>query len=443
MLELGCGDGGNALAIAQTLPGAHVVAVDVARPAIERGLALARAAGLDNVELRCGDLAEFGCLEAVGEFDYIIAHGVYSWIPPAARVALLERCRRSLAPHGIAFVSYNAYPGSYLRDMARDVLAFHLRGIVTPAERLTSAHQLMETIVAAETPTPYARVLREQLQRMLAASDALLYHDELASISTPFYFHEFIEHAAAHELQFLSEAQLSDSQLRDVPADVGEFIAGLPDDVVVREQYLDFFTNRMFRQTLLVHAAAPVDREISDHRIDGLAISCPASWDGERFVTAGGASITTTNALVSAAIHELCDCWPESVVFDELLGRVVRRVEVDTLAEVVVQQLRGVVLEAYLGQLVLLHGCAMPARARASECPSACALARAQCRAGSTVLTTLLGTNCTIDNDLGQQLLPRLDGQRDRETLASELAIERAAIDETLTGLARQGLLSS
>jgi hypothetical protein len=356
---------------------------------------------------------------------------------------LLDRCRRSLAPHGIAFVSYNAYPGSYLRDMARDVLAFHLRGVVAPAQRLTRAHELMETIVAAETPTPYARVLREHLQRMLAASDALLYHDDLAPISTPFYFHEFVEHTAAHELQFLSEAQLSDSQLRDVPAHVGEFIASLPDDVVLREQYLDFFTNRMFRQTLLVRAAVPVHHEISDNRIDGLAISCPASRDGDRFVTPSGASMTTTNPFVSAAMNELGDCWPESVTFDELLRRVARRVEVDTLAEVAVQQLRAVVLEGYLGQVVLLHGCAMPARARAGERPSAGALARAQRRAGSTVLTTLLGTNCTIDNELGDQLLPLLDGQRDRETLASELGVKRAVIDGTLTGLARQGLLFS
>jgi hypothetical protein len=60
-------------------------------------------------------------------------------------------------------------------------------------------------------------VLSEQLERMLGESDALLYHDELAPLSTPFYFHEFIEHAAAHGLQFLSEAVLADSQKREVP----------------------------------------------------------------------------------------------------------------------------------------------------------------------------------------------------------------------------------
>ncbi|MGH2894500.1 MAG: methyltransferase regulatory domain-containing protein [Solirubrobacteraceae bacterium] len=81
---------------------------------------------------------------------------------------------------------------------------------------------------------------------MLDGSDALLYHDDLAAISTPSYFHQFIEHAAARRLQFLSEADLADSQLRDVPEGVGELVASLPRDVVVREQYLDFFSNRAF-----------------------------------------------------------------------------------------------------------------------------------------------------------------------------------------------------
>lgn len=435
MLELGCGDGGNALAIAQTLPGASVVGLDAAGAAIERGRVLASAAGLRNVELRRADLTDH---PIAGEADYVIAHGVYSWIPPAARGALLEWCRRCLAPHGIAFVSYNAYPGSYLRDMARDILAFHLRGVAGPDDRLAMAHELMETIVAAETPSPYARVLREHLQRMLTFSDALLYHDDLAPISTPFYFHEFIEHAAHHGLQFLSEADLSDSQLRDVPERVAEFMATVPDDVVVREQYLDFFTNRMFRQSLLVGAAASVRREIYEDRIDGLWLSCPARWDGERFTTPSGSSMTTSDPGVAAAMHELCDRWPESIQFDELLVRAARRLGAAALSPDAVDQLRGVMFEAYLGRFVLLHGCALPVTARAGERPVAGALARAQCRAGAAQLTTQLGTNWAPETELQRRLIPLLDGRRDRDALACELATD---VGSTLDELARDGLL--
>jgi SAM-dependent methyltransferase len=215
VLELGCGDGGNILAMAQALPGARLLGIDLAAGAIARGVQLIEQAGLENVQLLCADLEQLP--RDIGSFDYIVAHGVYSWVPPSARSALLACCRRHLNPAGIAFVSYNAYPGSHLRDMARDILRHHVRNIEGPQQRLAAAHELMQTLVAIEEPTPYARVLREQMQRMLRFSDALLLHDDLAEISTPFYFHEFIAQAETHGLAFLSEADLFESQLREVP----------------------------------------------------------------------------------------------------------------------------------------------------------------------------------------------------------------------------------
>jgi cyclopropane fatty-acyl-phospholipid synthase-like methyltransferase len=100
VLELGCGDAANALAIAQTLPGATVVGVDASASAIARGRSLAAAAGLGNVELRTAEFSEVESLARVGPVDYVIAHGVYSWIAPAARGALLELTRRVLARRG-------------------------------------------------------------------------------------------------------------------------------------------------------------------------------------------------------------------------------------------------------------------------------------------------------------------------------------------------------
>jgi SAM-dependent methyltransferase len=297
VLELGCGDGGNALSIAQTLPGARVLGVDAAAGAVGRGTALARAAGLSNVRLRRArfeELGEGGEGLDLGEssgtagtpggnepavFDYIVAHGVYSWVPPDARGALLDCMKRCLAPRGIAFVSYNAYPGSYLRDMARDILGYHVRDIEDPERKLAAAQELMQTIVAIEEPSPFARVLREHMERMLGYSDALLFHDDLAEVSTPFYFHEFVEHANRHGLQFLSEADLPESQMRDLPDSAGRLIATLPGDAVVREQYLDFFKNRMFRQTLLCHAELALSHALEDRAIERLWISSQARAD--------------------------------------------------------------------------------------------------------------------------------------------------------------------
>jgi SAM-dependent methyltransferase len=446
VLELGCGDGGNALAIAQTLPEAQVVGVDASPAAIARGRALAQTAGLTNVELRVGDLLELARADAPEPADYVIAHGVYSWIPPAVRGAVLECCRRRLTPHGIAFVSYNAYPGSYLRDMTRDILAFHLQGVSAPAERLARAQQLMETIVAVETPSPYARVLREHLQRMLQTSEALLYHDDLAPISTPFYFHEFMEHAAAHGLQFLSEAELSDSQLRDVPTSVGELIASLPDDVIAREQYLDFFNNRMFRRTLLIHSGVALRRAIDDRFVEGLAVSSPArpapGQDGS-FVTPEGVEMSSTEPLVAAMMHELGDRWPSAVSFDELTARAWRRTSPDAAPAAAGDYLRGVVLEAYVARLVTLDSLVMPVCARPPERPLASGLARAQCAADRRVVSTLIPGNHVLDTPLERRVLPLLDGTRDRAELAAELHEAPEALNAALDDIAAHGLLSS
>ena len=71
-------------------------------------------------------------LPALGEFDYVIAHGVYSWIAPAARDALLAACRGHLAPGGVAYVSYDVLPGGHLREITRQMLRWHLREVDEP-----------------------------------------------------------------------------------------------------------------------------------------------------------------------------------------------------------------------------------------------------------------------------------------------------------------------
>ncbi len=442
VLELGCGDGANSLAIAQTLPGATVVGVDASASAIARGRALAAAAGLGNVELRAGEFGEVDSLARLGPVDYVIAHGVYSWIAPAARGALLELTRRVLAPQGIAFVSYNAYPGSYLRDMARDILAYHLQGVHTPAERLAGAQRLMRTIVSVDSPTPYARVLREQLQRMLDGSDALLYHDDLAAISTPFYFHEFMEHAAARGLRFLSEADLADSQLRDVPEGVGELVASLPRDVVVREQYLDFFSNRAFRQTLLVHAELPLGRVIDDAALEALVLASPARPTEDGFVGPDGAVMRTSDPLVAAAMNELCDRWPEPVALSALVAGAARRAGAEPVSGEGRRGLRRVLLDAHLAHLVVLGGGAPALTVDPGPRPRASALARAQCAAGAQVLSTLIPGNLPLDDEVHRRVLTLLDGTRDRPTLAAQLGLTPETLEQALQYLVGHGLIS-
>ncbi len=147
MLELGCGDGGNALAVACAWPGARVVGIDLAPSAIDRGRALAAEAGIANVDLRVGDIARLPA--DLGEFDYVVAHGVYSWVPEPVRAALLDACRRHLAPQGVAFVSYNVLPGGHLRRMLREMLLMHVEEIEDPGRRCVAAREFLSWIAEA------------------------------------------------------------------------------------------------------------------------------------------------------------------------------------------------------------------------------------------------------------------------------------------------------
>src|SRR3954447_17448634 len=119
VLELGCGAAGNLIAMAVGPPGLHALGVNLASEPIPEGRRVVAEIGLGNVELRQGDILELAD-GSLGEFDYVIAHGVYAWVPPDVRDALLATCRAHLAADGLAYVSYNAYPGGYMRRALRE-----------------------------------------------------------------------------------------------------------------------------------------------------------------------------------------------------------------------------------------------------------------------------------------------------------------------------------
>src|SRR5262249_29663350 len=120
VLEIGCGDASNLIPMAYGLPGSRITGIDLAASAIATGREPAEAVGPHNLSLIAGDLREMSADH--GEFDYIIAHGVYSWVPSEVRDGLLAVCRDRLSPQGIAFISYNALPGSHLRQMLREMM---------------------------------------------------------------------------------------------------------------------------------------------------------------------------------------------------------------------------------------------------------------------------------------------------------------------------------
>src|SRR5262245_1389211 len=183
VLELGCSTGSNLIPMALTLPGSRFVGIDQSPRQIETGRDVVRALGLTNIELQTGSILKVDA--ALGEFDYIVGHGVYSWVPPQVQDKMLAVCKENLAPNGVAYVSYNTYPGWHLRAMVREMLCFHAEQFPEPAERAGQARALLDFLVetAGATDSAYGKVLRQEAETLGRVSDAYLFHEHFEEVN--------------------------------------------------------------------------------------------------------------------------------------------------------------------------------------------------------------------------------------------------------------------
>src|SRR5215210_5276970 len=267
VLELGCGAGANLAGIAAADPGVRAVGVDLAPTAVEVAQATAAAAGLDNVAFDVGDVLALTRGE-LGEFDYVIVHGLYAWAPEHVREAVLEACRSHLAPDGIAYLSYTAHPGGHMRQMLREMAQWHARGVREPlarAERARGLFTLLDRLGESGGPSFYAGVVGEDVHALATAPDSMLVHDLLGPTYAPVWFTEFAAAIARHGMAYVGDASPESSRRPPWSDAVSAFVddaAG--DDRVAREQYFDLLVMRRFRSSLVCHAdlgpAPRVDR---------------------------------------------------------------------------------------------------------------------------------------------------------------------------------------
>ncbi|EDY17582.1 Methyltransferase type 12 [Chthoniobacter flavus Ellin428] len=444
VLELGCGDGWNLISMAYGLPGGEFTGIDLASTPIERGIAFCQELGLRNVHLRQLDLLEAGDL---GEFDYIIAHGLYSWVPEPVRRKILEVCARSLARNGVALISYNVYPGNHLRELVRGMMHYHAAHFVRPEEKIRQSRALVRFLADSQEPRElYHHLLDQEAKRLENYSDGALFHDDLNPLNQPFYFHEFMAQAAPHGFQFLAEAEVSDNFARHYSPRAEAALAELdPNDLVAHEQYLDFLRCRGFRHTLLCRQDQPRQKEMSPERVMLLRIAGeirpatadadPRSLTPEIFHGPEGSQIETNDPVLKAALVHLGTLWPECISFSDLLEHAItvsgapsdpesRSRAAESLAAELLQLLGAAFLEFRAHRLPVVR--------QPGATPRISALARLQLRVVHFV-TSLRQSTVVMDDPLGHALARLLDGSRDRAMLKAELASEAAESGFTVT----------
>lgn len=331
VLELGCAGGGNLLPFAVAYPNAHVVGVDLSSVQVEQGQQVIEALGLKNLHLHAISLTDI--TPDFGQFDYIIAHGVFSWVPPEVRDAMLRIVRDNMSPLGIGYISYNTYPGWKAGDIVRDAMLLHSHSAQTDDDKLASAKAVLNLLSEGIAQNnPLAPSLRAAVSQLRKHSDHYIAHEYLEMFNNPCYLLEFVNQADQHQLTHVGDAdpylELSATYGQNVQLNHSLIALGQPREM--RQQYLDFAVGRNFRKSLLVHQNRADQVLISPDvdRLDTLRWAghfvqiepeANAPKDRVSFRNHRNATLYSSDKTVLAIINALTNVWPASLSFDELL----------------------------------------------------------------------------------------------------------------------------
>ncbi len=329
VLELGCAAGGNLLPFALAHPEATIVGIDLSPQQIDAGRRAAEAVGARNVDLRAMSLTDITA--EFGVFDYIICHGVFSWVPPEVREAIWRICRDNLAPEGIAYISYNTYPGWKASDVIRDAMILNTFGAETPQEKVARAKDMLELIEGGLWHNnPLRSALQLAARQLRGQTDHYLLHEYLEAINTPCYFLEFAAAAQQAGLAYVTDAEPQVTFPSTFGAAVAVGLNGLSVNAgrEMREQYLDFAVGRSFRRSLLVHA------ERAEGMLDqpeggaftrmhfAADLTAQPGPTGQRQYRAPHGVIDSQDASMIALMDALAQAWPQSLPFDTLVDAV-------------------------------------------------------------------------------------------------------------------------
>lgn len=261
VLELGCAEGGNIIPHALRYPRAEFVGVDLSKVQVDAGLKNIEKIGIKNVSLKHMSITDID--DSFGEFDYIICHGVISWVPDFVRDKILEVSSKNLSANGIAYISYNTLPGWNMVRSIRDMMLYHAQGFPQTSEKVTQARLLLKFVsdTLNGSDTPYAKFLKSETELLAKQSDHYLRHDHLEDDNKQFYFQEFMKEASSKGLQYLADCSLSSMYIGNMPKNAVKKLSEV-NDIVRTEQYMDFITNRRFRSTLLCKNNIQLNRNL-------------------------------------------------------------------------------------------------------------------------------------------------------------------------------------
>ncbi|MBS0310321.1 MAG: methyltransferase domain-containing protein [Proteobacteria bacterium] len=456
ILELGCASGGNLIPLAWRWPGSDCVGVELSRVQAEAGADFIRHLGLSNIRIVHGDLAALPA--DLGEFDYIIAHGVFSWVPPAIQRALLDVCRRHLTPYGVAYVSFNVTAGWARLWPLRTALIERTAADMPAPARVAEARRVLAELELEWTDP----VLLKEIAYLKSAAPSYLFHEYLTEFNTPTRFSEFSARLDDHGLRYVGEAGPRHAvvELEDAWGLIPESMAGRWLDA---EAALDEAHAIRFRRALIARADAPCARPPQAAALAGLAFHADLRSDDEidletaseqAFVNPAGGAYLVAHPAMKAAAMILSAAYPAALAYPELLASTQH-----AMTDYDAGDFDEAAFRDALFPLVMAHGVTpsvdtMPSVTEPVDRPRAHALARLQASSSGWAASGVRHVALELDEP-GRILLGLLDGSRTLDELAVVFrdVLADAGYEQTLETVqamthrlvwlfARQGLLT-
>ena len=413
ILEVACGDAMNLLAMAVAAPEAKFTGFDLAPTVIDRGRSRAAAAGLGNVQLEVRDLVE-AAHGLEGAFDYIIAHGLYAWVPEPVRDALFALIGRVLAPKGLAFVSYNTLPGGYFRMAIRDLMRHFIPTVADPTTTLRTAREVLRQFAEPQPDDgPDMAAYRNQAERMQNQSDGLLFHDELGG-----QYHPQLHSAVCAAAERVGLIFLADAGRRRF--DDGFLPAGVAPDADVNVQIVrlaqqrDLLELRYFRHSLFVRAELEPRRTFGPGVVRALWASARYARDGDGWRGEEGSEfVVKDDPALEAALERLAEARPARVPVAEL------GLDHDRLRSL---------MQLFDLRYIQLHTNAAPFATSPPDRPALSSLARALIDEGLDTVCSLDHSWVRIEDPALRRFFSGLDGSRDAKDMRA-LALESGFAD--------------
>ena len=353
ILELGCATGGNLTPIAMSLPKSECVGIDPFAAQIKTARQRAHQAQVDNVTYLPIGVSDLDQLE--GKFDYIIAHGLFSWVSDEHREDTLKLCRALLSPKGIAYISYNTYPHWHLEQVTRSLLRWQHEHLKRSLSELSSDQFIRESrgLLSAFTRytdvkrgSPIHNVYQDSDDRLKRLPDWYIVHEYLLENNRAFYFEEWIRMLSEYDLAYLGDAASNtELSISMIPQALLNELKRIHNDKISVHQGIDFLINRSLRRSIICHGSqrqddsAPISTQpwttqtLNDSEIfDQLFVASPYMPKGDLehlsqvvmfndVTTFKEKTFSSRNAAQTALLLLVGSVWPRQVSLRSLMDQ--------------------------------------------------------------------------------------------------------------------------